>query len=173
MPSKRRGKPPRAATTIQPRVSPEPRKQTPPPGAPDPVPLPSDDLPHALTDTHSVCPSVSSSTSSLPQSTLVPIGVTASPEHTALVQYWWQQEIEPYKGLILGNHEARHLDSLPADDLWLYQKYRYDVHYHYQHTTPPTHAMWQQGILSMDCPEAIAWLNLQAMTTPDSDSSDG
>ena len=60
-----------------------------------------------------------------------------------------------------------------VDDLWLYQKYRYDVHYHYQHTTPPTHAMWQEGILSMDCPEAIAWLNLQAMTTPDSDSSDG
>ena len=71
-----------------------------PPCAPDPVPLPSHDLPHALTDTHSVCPSVSSSTSSLPQSTLVPIGVTASPEHTALVQHWWQQEIEPYKGLI-------------------------------------------------------------------------
>ena len=172
VPTRRRGRPPRAAAAMQPHAPPQPQIHPPPP-ATDAIPLPADDLPDTLTDTQSVCPSVHSSTSSLPPSALAPIGTTASLEHTALVQCWWQQEIEPYKRLILGHHDARHLDSLPTDDLWLYQKYRYDVHYHYQHTTPPTQAMWQQGILTMDCPEAIAWLNLQAMTAPDSDSSDG
>ena len=65
---------------------------------------------------------------------------TASDEINRLdadVQHWWSTEIEPYKALILGPHEARLVDAMSPVDQWSYRKYRYDVHFYYKNAPPP------------------------------------
>ena len=67
----------------------------------------------------------------------MPRGPHASPQQVADVQHWWSREIEPYKALILGPHEARLVAAMSPVDQWSYQKYRYDVHFYYKNVPPP------------------------------------
>ena len=87
----------------------------------------------------------------------VPRGPRASPQQVADVQHWWSTEIEPYKALILGPHEARLVDAMSQVDQMSYGKYRYDVHFYYKNVPPPRE-MWQEGILDMHTPESQRWL---------------
>ena len=58
---------------------------------------------------------------------MVPRGPHASPQQAVHIQKWWLAEIEPYKALILGVHEAILLDAMSTLDRWYYHKYRYDI----------------------------------------------
>ena len=82
----------------------------------------------------------------------------ASPQQVAEVQRWWSTEIEPYKALILGPHEAQLVEAMSPVDQWSYRKYRYDVHFYYKNVPPPPREMWQEGILDMHTPESQRWL---------------
>ena len=82
----------------------------------------------------------------------------SGPQQVADVQQWWSREIEPYKALILGPHEARLVAAMSPVNQWSYRKYRYDVHFYYKNVAPPPREMWQEGILDMHTPESQQWL---------------
>ena len=93
--------------------------------------------PETTNSPSSVHSHATSSTDSDVEVPTVPRGPHASPQQVADVQQWWSREIEPYKALILGPHEARLVAAMSPVDQWSYRKYRYDVHFYYKNVAPP------------------------------------
>ena len=95
---------------------------------------------------------------------LAPLGPHTDSHHRSIVQEWWRQEIAPWKALILGRHYAAQYDQMSAESRWLYEKYRYDIHFHYgTDTAPPPQEMWADGILHLGTAAAQHWFFQQEM----------
>ena len=104
--------------------------------------------------------------------TLVTRGATVSPHQVTQAWQWWNKEIAPWRGIILGRWEAARFDSMPTLQQWYTAKYRYDHHYHYQTQAPPPQEMWETGILEFCSPEARAWMAQRDMEQAYTSSSD-
>ena len=95
---------------------------------------------------------------------LAPLGPHADSRHRSIVQEWWRQEIAPWKALILGRHYTAQYDQMSTENRWLYEKYRYDVQFHYgTETAPPPQEMWADGILHLGIAAAQRWFFQQEM----------
>ena len=77
-----------------------------------------------------------------------------SAEGAAMVRQWSNDEIAPWKAIILGGWDARRFDTMAENEQWMYIKYRYDVHMYYQGIPPPPTEMWREGLFDVMSPNA-------------------
>ena len=61
--------------------------------------------------------------------TLVPRGPNVDPHQVTQVWQWWNKEIAPWRGIILGRWEAARFDSMPTLQQWYTAKFRYATIY--------------------------------------------